>query len=668
MNRNITDNSTLNFYLNSGAKLLDYSTPESSYEMGINCLCKSRYEEASRCFRAVIAAEGNNADAHYHLAYSYQLLDKFEEALNEYRRTLELNPCKTDALINSGIILSDHEKYDESEKCFRLVLKINPSETNALINLGNLKFRLKQYEEAVFIYSKVLETGIKSPSACYNLGNIYFEMSEYEKATQSYYSALILEPRHFGAITNLGLIYYKQGILDKALGYFNKALELSPEHALTYFNIANIYRSLKKNEIALIYYRQAIEKDSKIRMSYVYIADILFEQGKEEEARNTYNIATGDKASRAVSFTNLGIEMMENLRFKEAERYFDVALTVNEDIPEVHYNKAYIYLIEGQFEKGWQEYEWRLKRPDNKQPDFNKPFLKEESVKDRRILVTDEQGFGDSIQFVRYLSLLKQKGAYVIFECKKNLLPLFKNLGGVDELIEKKKCEVPPVEFDYHVPLMSLPKYFGTNLYNIPGGTPYIIPDPHLVEYWGKKIKNKSRLNVGIVWGGSPQNTNDKKRSVHLKEMMPLFDLGGIDFYSLQKGEALKQISALKTPVNVFEEFDKVPFIDSAAIIKNLDLIVTVDTSIAHLAGALGKPVWVLLPYLPDWRWLLVRQNSPWYPSLKLFRQQKVNDWNKNILEIKNQLNEIANPDLTNYPSGNLSNKITGNNYKALVL
>ncbi len=639
----------LNSRVSTDTQDLSCQNPDSLYETGIAHLQKGKYLEASDYFKKTISISENYSEAHYHLGYCYQFLKKFELAIEEYQRTLELNPLKTAALNNSGVIFTNLKKFKEAEKCFKLVLKHDPSYRDALINFGNFKLKIKEFENAIELYSQALITDINNPVVYFNIGNCYLETQNFEKAIQNFETTLTLEPQHQGAINNLGLVYYKLKKLDISLRYFNKALELFPKNAICYLNIGNIYRDLKKYDLATLFYKKTLEIDSGVKLAYVYIADVLCDTGKSEEAEFYYNLATGDKASKAFSFTNLSLDMMVQRRFKEALRYCNVALTVDENIPEVHYNKSHIYLLQENFEKGWAEYEWRLKRPDYPQRNFKKPFLQSENIDGKIILVIGEQGLGDSIQFVRYLPMLKKKGAVVIFECNKQLTFLFKNLKGIDKLVEKNENKEPEFKYDYHIPLLSLPFYFGTTIDNIPKETKYIYVTPSLADSWEKELLGKNNFRVGIVWAGSPTHTNDKNRSCSLEMFLPFLSVPGVDFYSLQKGSASNQANSFKK--QVIDIANKIQTLeDTAAIISNLDLVITIDSSIAHLAGSLGKSVWVLIPFLPDWRWMLDRTDSPWYPTMKLFRQQKPGQWNDVVRKIKNNLEYMINHKMNNEP------------------
>lgn len=352
----------------------------------------------------------------------------------------------------------------------------------------------------------------------------------------------------------------------------------------------------------------------------------------------------------------------------EAIDAYNQVLKVIPDSAETHFNHSISLLLTGNFEEGWDEYEWRF-RSSGKKIDTRpeKSFIRWDgaSFNMKRILVNDEQGIGDTLQFIRYLPMLKERGGTVIFETSKPLKSLLEKFAGIDELVEPSRDGMPQMEFDLYVPLMSLPGIFKTTLENIPDRIPYLFPSSKKIKLWQDRI-NKHTFNVGIVWAGNPTANYEKaglsglehvnftwagnpsnkiaaSRSNRLEYFAPLAEIEGVQLYGLQKGEAAGQAEALSDSINVFnlgEEFED--FSDTAGVIENLDVIITVDTSVAHLAGAMGKPVWVLIPYVPDWRWMLDREDSPWYPTMRLFRQQRKGDWNHVFERVANELGAMV--------------------------
>jgi hypothetical protein len=258
----------------------------------------------------------------------------------------------------------------------------------------------------------------------------------------------------------------------------------------------------------------------------------------------------------------------------------------------------------------------------------------------QRVLIHAEQGFGDSIQFVRYAPQIVERGGVVIVECQQALVELFKSAKGVSEVVAAGE-PLPP--FDLHVPMLSLPLAFKTTVETIPTDVHYLAADPARCEVWRQKIGDRSRLRVGLVWGGNPSNPGDRTRSIRLEQLLPLLRVEGADFYSLQKDRRSEQIRDLPDPGKIIDHTESLAsFAETAALLMQLDLVISVDTAVVHLAGALGRPVWALLPLAPDWRWMLQRSDSPWYPTLRLFRQPRLADWDPVIAEVRDQLEALA--------------------------
>jgi hypothetical protein len=355
-------------------------------------------------------------------------------------------------------------------------------------------------------------------------------------------------------------------------------------------------------------------------------------------------------------------------RPEEAIDAYNQVLKVMPDSAETHFNRSISLLLTGNFEEGWDEYEWRFRSSGKKTDAMPEKSLMRwdgSSLNKKRILVNDEQGIGDTLQFIRYLPMLKERGGSVIFETSKPLKSLLEKFPGLDELVEASPVGMSEIESDFYVPLMSLPGIFKTTLETIPDGIPYIFASNKKIKLWQNRI-NKHRFNVGIVWAGNPTakyeqaglsglehvnlawagNPSHKiadSRSNRLECFKPLAEIEGVQLYGLQKGAASGQAEELSNSINVInlgEEFED--FSDTAGVIENLDLIITVDTSVAHLVGAMGKSVWVLIPYVPDWRWMLDREDSPWYPTMRLFRQQRKGDWDHVFERVANELGVLV--------------------------
>ncbi len=306
---------------------------------------------------------------------------------------------------------------------------------------------------------------------------------------------------------------------------------------------------------------------------------------------------------------------------------FDRGLELKPDYAQAHLNRALVLLLQGKWEQGWPDYEYRQKADRITASRCEIPRWNGEPLDAKTIVLRCEQGLGDTIQFARYAALLKERGATVALQCQKALLPLMQTCPLVDQLIAASDV-LPP--FDFQAPLLSLPRLLKTDVQNIPAAASYLHAAPALVEHWRQRLGDLDGFKVGIHWQGNRSFRSDRYRSFPLRSFAPLAEIGQVRLVSLQKGDGIEQIAdAGFTVLNLADELDETsgPFMDTAAVMMNLDLVITSDTSVAHLAGALGVPVWVVLPLVPDWRWLLDRDDSPWYPTMRLFRQSRLQDW-----------------------------------------
>ena len=432
----------------------------------------------------------------------------------------------------------------------------------------------------------------------------------------------------------LGFEKHKQGNLDEAELIYNKILQKQPNNSDALHLLGLIFHQRKKHNQALDYIKKAIESKSEA-IYYHNLAMVYDSLKNERESINNFKKAIqlkSDYPGAYLAYYNLGVSFESKGEFTKALDYYNKSIELN-DFADAHWNKALILLLLGKLEQGWKEYEYRFKKqkPSDSRV-FNKPKWNRQPLDNKKLLIISEQGFGDTIKFIRYISLIKQQGAYIILEGKKELKRLFENL--VDEFIEKQKDKIPKIDFDYYIHLMSLPRLFKTSLENIPNKVPYLKANEKLVEKFKPKF-NTNDFKIGITWSGNSKQEDDKNRSTTFEKFKILKQIPNIKLYSLQIGEASKQLNDLD--ITDLEK-DINNFADTAAIIENLDLIISVDTSVVHLAGALNKPVYTLLSFIPAWHWLLNRNDCPWYPSMKLFRQKTLGDWDELFDDVKDYL------------------------------
>ncbi len=468
---------------------------------------------------------------------------------------------------------------------------------------------------------------------------VAFQAGNCDAAAELISRAILRNSKDAMYFTNLGNVLQIQGRLEAAVDCYQRAIELNPASATTHGNLGLAWQFLGRLEDAARSFEKALKLDPRIAVAHTNLGNVLQAQGRLEEAVACHERALAVEPMNPEVYSNLGSVFDLQGRMADSLAAYDRALALKPDFAVALFNRSLLRLRRGDFAAGLPDYEhrWHL----NKRRNFREPQWYGEPLRGARILLYPEQGLGDTVQFLRYVPMVQAAGGQVILEVQPQMRRLAAQMPDVAEII----CVGEPLpSFDWHCPLMSLPLAFGTTLDTIPSKVPYLtvpqeadIPRRHLGEDDG--------LRVGIAWAGSPAHLRDRFRSIPLEFLKPLLELEGARFFSLQLGPAAKQLSDADAPHGVV---DLAPGIGDMAeteiLIASLDLVIAVDTAVAHLAGALGKPVWVMLPRVPDWRWFLDREDSPWYPTMHLFRQSTLGGWASVVEAIRSALlNKIAN-------------------------
>ncbi|HEX5242773.1 MAG TPA: tetratricopeptide repeat protein [Tepidisphaeraceae bacterium] len=529
---------------------------------------------------------------------------RMDQAEKLYRDVLSQQPDHAAALNSLGVLAIQTGRPDQAVRLLQRAVSIKPSAASYHCNLGEAHRHLGQIDEAIIEYRQAIRLQGDLAVAHGNLGIALGERNEIDTAIACYRKAISLQPTYADAYANLGSALTRKGQLDEAIAACHKAISLQPTGAPAYNNLGVVLAEKGDFESAIAAYRKAIELKSDYSDAHSNLGNAYAALGES------------DKAIRAC---------------QTAVKFAPHAV-------QAHWNLAVALLRAGQFKVGWEEYEWRwaaYKRRGSLR--FSDPAWDGSPLNGRTILLHAEQGFGDAIQFARCVPLVAQLGGKVIFECPPELFELFKSLPGGAELIASG-AQLP--HYDLHCPLMSLPRALKTRLDSIPANVPYLAADSHRVEEWKSILgDSQNRLKIGLAWAGKPTHTNDRNRSADLSHFAPLTDCGAI-FHSLQK---VPLPARPRAGLDLIDHASQLTdFAETAALIANLDLVITVDTSVAHLAGALAKPTWVLLPHLADWRWLTHRTDSPWYPTTRLFRQKAPGDWSAVIHEVVEALRLLA--------------------------
>jgi tetratricopeptide (TPR) repeat protein len=574
----------------------------------------------------------DNADVLHLLGMiSYERMD-YVAAKGYIKRSLRIDPSEASAYFNLANVLREERNFDEAVSNYQKALLINPELNDAYYNLGIIFEKKEQIADAIACYEKAIRIDPYDADAYNNLGIVLQKAGRLDDAVTNYQTAVQMKPDNARTYYNLGSVFYQKKQFDEAIRDFQKALQLNPEFADAYGGLGNSLKEKGLLDEAVHFYQKAIRADPNRAETYYNLGIALKEKGSFGEAIRAYQKAVQLKPDSIDAYNNLGIALQDNRQIEEAIVSYKKALNIDQDDAVTHWNLSHALLLSGNFKDGWKEYEWRLKVKDFYRTDFHRPLWDGSDISGRTILLQAEQGFGDTMQFIRYAPLVAQSGIKVIVGCPKELTSLLQNVEGVEQTISYGE-RLP--EFDFYCPVPSLPFIFGTTSESIPVKIPYINTDSLLVQLWMNKLKDDHSVKIGLVWAGREQ------RTFSLDLFSPLSLMKGVSFYSLQKGKAAKQVETSSGDVQIVDYTGELnDFSDTAAFIVNLDLIITVDTAVAHLSGALGKPVWTLLPAVPDWRWMLDRKDSPWYPTMRLFRQSLSGDWETLVQIVAEELSK----------------------------
>jgi tetratricopeptide (TPR) repeat protein len=549
------------------------------------------------------------------------------EAVASFEQALRRKPDFVDAHNNLGNMFYYQGRYDAAVTCYEQAIRLQPDFAGAYNNLGNVLYFLERYDEAAANCRKALSLKPDYAEAYNNLGMALKGQGNLEEAIASCQQALRLRPDYAEAHNNLGLALAEREDWDGAVAHYQEALRLRPNFVEAHHNRAQALLSQGQVEAAVAGFQQALRLKPNYVEAYFSLGTLFLEQGRLEEAIAMYHKALELKPDSAKALNNLGVARADQGKFTDALGCYQRALRLDPSYADAHWNQALALLTLGNLEQGWPGYDWRWKRKGFTPPVFRQPSWDGSPLEGRRILLHVEQGLGDTLQFIRYAPLVRDRGGKVLVLCPASLLQLLASCPGIAELVAQGSA-LP--DFDVQASLPSLPGIFRTTLATIPGQVPYLSADAVLVEQWRRELDTLSGLKIGIAWQGSPKHPKDRQRSVPLSRFEPLARLPGAQLVSLQVGAGADQVRDLggRFPlIDLGSCFDPASFLDAAAVVTTLDLVITVDSAIAHLAGALGVPVWVLLPAPPDWRWLLERADSPWYPTMRLFRQTEPGDW-----------------------------------------
>jgi tetratricopeptide (TPR) repeat protein len=603
-----------------------------------------RYAQAEQYYRRVVQTEPNHAEAWYFVGVTCFRQGRTVEAQACYERSLALRPNHADALNNLGVALAVQGRFMEAEARFRQSLRVKPDYGDALRNLGKALRDQRKLADAAESFRGALRLNAGDGELHAVLGTTLLEADQLEPCVASFEEALKLRPADVGSLQGMGVALAKLKRHDEAIACFRKALRLDPNLAGAHNSLGVALAEQKRHDEAITCFREALRLQPNFAEALGNLGNALRNMDRFDEAIAAYERALEVKPDHAETHNNLGIALATLGKWTEAIAAYDRALEIEPDHVNAHRNRALAWLTIGQYESGWSEYEWRWRGKDLRRPEFTQPLWKGEPLAGRTILLQAEQGLGDTIQFIRYAALVHERGGRVVFQCQKPLVRVLEGVQGIDELVP---AGGPLPAFDVHAPLISLPGLFGTTTETVPAVIPYVQVDRAAAERWRERLGGDGEVLVGVCWQGNPAFPSDRHRSFRLVELDRAARVPGVRLVSLQKEfglEQLRDVAGRFEIVDLGEELDREsgPFVDTAALLSVLDVVVTPDTSIVHLAGALGARTWLALSVAGDWRWLAGRTDSPWYPSVRVFRQPELGRWGPVFGAMADELGRLA--------------------------
>jgi tetratricopeptide (TPR) repeat protein len=598
--------------------------------LGVLAQQAGRNDEALALLRRAIALCPDDADFHYNLGVVRQLLGRHHEAMASYHETLRLQPDHASALNNLGQLKLNLGRLEEAEDCLRRALRVQANYGAAYHNLALVCKRRGKIGEAIACFRQAVRLLPNDPVIHFHLGQTLEEYSKSEEAL-----AAFRQSAHTQDVPN-----WRRQPTEEALIAFREAVRLRPDSATFQCALGNLLTLRRQLNEALPHYEQALRCEPNDPAHYSNLGNLLTQLGRPQEAEKLCRQAIHLQADFVNAHHNLATALAAQGRLEEALRSIEDVLRIKPDHAGARHCRALWRLQLGNFAEGWPEYEWRWKLPDMVGRQCREPLWDGSPLNGKTILLWAEQGLGDTLQAIRFAPLVKQRGGAVVVECQAPLVPLLSRCAGIDRLVPRGS---PAPAVDVQAPLMSLPWLLGTTLETLPADVPYLFADPALVEQWRRELEGPPGLKIGIAWQGNPLYSGDCMRSIPLKHFAALACLPSVRLFSLQKGVGSEQREAVSEQFYVVDlgcRLDETAgaFMDTAAVIQNLDLVVTSDTSVAHLAGGLGKAVWVALSIGCDWRFFQHREDNPWYPTMRLFRQTHFGDWDEVFARMATEL------------------------------
>jgi tetratricopeptide (TPR) repeat protein len=627
--------------------------PQALFLLGTIYHAQGRLADAIASYERAVHLCPNDAQVRHNLGAAYFQLDRLDLAAACFREVLRLKPDSSDACYSLAMVYQREGKQVDADHFFNAALvgyqemvRTQPDSAQAHYHLGLSLARARRRDEAVRSMREAVRLAPEWAEAQNDLGYMLAECGQQGEAERCYREAVRLRPDCAAAHYNLGLILVDSGRVAEGIAQYHTALRQNPDFPEAHNNLGLALVRAKRPAEAIPHYQEAVQLKPTFADAYCNWGHALTQQDRFGDAAGLYQKAIQLNSQLQQAYTSLGWALERVGKRDEALKWYAQVLRLKPDYAEARVARAMLFLMKGEFEQGWPDYEWRWKLADRPAQKFPQPLWDGSPLGGRTIFLHAEQGLGDTIQFLRYSPLVKQRGGRVIVGCQQSLLRLLARSPGIDQLVAEGSA-LP--SFEVHAPLLSLPGIFHTTLETVPAGIPYVFADPNLIASWRQELGRLPGLKIGIAWQGNPEYQADRERSIPLRLFAFLAKLPRVHLISLQKGPGVEQLALLEDRFPVLDLSCRLEtFMDTAAIMMNLDLVIAADSAVPHLAGALAVPVWLPLPMTPDWRWLLDREDSPWYPTMRLFRQHQRGDWaevfKRIAKELKNPIGRAKSP------------------------
>jgi tetratricopeptide (TPR) repeat protein len=605
-------------------------------------LMENKLAEAEELCHTILAAAPRNAAGLHVLGLVRRRQGNSASAVDLLATAAEVNPLSVAILTDYGVVLNSTARTEDALAQYERVLSLQPNHLPALNNRGNALRKLSRPDEALASLDQALAIKPDYPDALSNRGDVLSDLNRNEEAIAAYDTCLALVPLHANAWSGRGQSLVVLGRYSEAIASFDRALGISPDSVSVLNNKAIALRKANRQPEALDCLRLAREIEPRSPLVNYNLGNVLGDVGRYHDAIESFDRVLAVEPDNVEALNSRGLALRSLNRDDQALMAFITAQSFQANFAEAHFNEALIHLRQGDLLRGFAKYEWRwsVRQAAARAPRLPGLIWGGQSVRSKTVLLYSEQGFGDTLQFVRYAPLVAERGASVVLAVQAPLVRLLSGMEGVASVVSR---EDRTPDYDFHCPLLSLPAAFKTEVPSIPARVPYIAAPEERRDAWRDRLAPARGLRVAVAWSGSRTHAGDRHRSLPLPRLLPLLSTSGVQFVSIQRDVRSEDAACLAETTNLIHVGEQLEdFCDTAAVLSSSDLVITADTSVAHLAGAMGRPVWIMLPFSPDFRWMHASSASPWYPTARLFRQAAVGDWNGVLDEVANALTALV--------------------------